>query len=513
MMVTAQAGAGAASHDCPNWTSIDWARAERVVRRLQARIVQAAQAGKWGKVRALQHLLTHSFAAKALAVRRVTENHGKRTPGVDGEIWTTPEQKMAAIQGLRQRGYRPLPARRVYIPKRNGRRRPLSIITMRDRAMQTVYLCALDPLAEVRADRNSYGFRVGRSTADAIDQGFRVLCRAGSAAYLLEGDIQSCFTEIYHDWLLDHVVMDTAMLRRWLRAGYVELGRLFPTERGAAQGGPLSPVLANWTLDGLERLLARHCPSKWPHSPQVHVIRFADDFVVTGRDPSLLESTVKPLVEAFLQERGLTLSPEKTVVTPISDGVDFLGQHLRKYRGTLRITPSAKNTKAFLDKVRAIIAASRHLSAGELIDRLNPVIRGWALFHRHVSSSRVYARVDHAIFTALWAWARRRHPKKGAGWVRRQYFHTVGARHWVFSGTVLGPNRTPVTVRLYAATGCRFQRHTKVQAHANPYDPAWWAYFAQRRGRRTSVSVPVPAASASAPTASSGSSPQAASSR
>ena len=484
MMAAVQAGAGAASHDCPDWASIDWQRAERVVRRLQARIVQAAQAGKWGKVRAVQHLLTHSFAAKALAVRRVTENHGKRTPGVDGEVWTTPEQKIAAVQGLRQRGYRPLPARRVYIPKRNGKRRPLSIITMRDRAMQTVYLFALDPVAEVRADPNSYGFRVGRSTADAIDQCFRVLCRTGSASYLLEGDIHSCFTDIHHQWLLDHIVMDTALLRRWLTAGYVEQGRLYPTERGAAQGGPLSPVLANCTLDGLERLLARHCPTKWPHSPQVHYIRFADDFVITGRDPFLLETTVKPLVEAFLQERGLTLSPEKTVVTPISAGVDFLGQHLRTYHGTLRITPSAKNTKAFLDKVRAIITTSSQVSAGELIERLNPVIRGWALFHRHVSSSRVNARVDHAIFTALWAWARRRHPKKGAGWVRSQYFHTVGPRHWVFSGTVPGPDGPPVTARLFAATSCRFQRHTKVQANANPYDPAWRTYFVARRARR-----------------------------
>jgi RNA-directed DNA polymerase len=494
MMVTVQAGAGAASHDCPDWTSIDWRQAEQVVRRLQAGDprtggVQACQAGRWGKVRALQHLLTHSFAAKVLAVRRVTENHGKRTPGVDGEVWTTPEQKMAAVHGLRQHGYQPLPARRVYIPKRNGSKRPLSIITMRDRAMQTVYLYALDPVAEVGADPNSYGFRVGRSTADAMDQCFRVLCRAGSAMYVLEGDIHACFSEIHHQWLLDHIVLDTTMLRRWLTAGYFEQGRFFPTSRGAAQGGPLSPSLANCTLDGLERLLARHWPTKWPNSPQVHLARFADDFVITGKDRSLLETEVKPLVEAFLQERGLTLSPEKTVVTHISDGVDFLGQHLRKYQGTLRITPSSKNVKAFLDKVRTIIAKSKQASAGDLIEHLNPVIRGWALFHRHVSSSRTFARVDHAIFQALWAWARRRHPKKGAGWVRKHYFHTVGNRHWVFRGTVPGEDGTPVTATLFAATSCRFQRHTKVKANANPYDPVWWAYFTQRRARRTSPST------------------------
>jgi RNA-directed DNA polymerase len=277
MIATAPAAAGAASHDDDfDWLSIDWRQAEARVRRLQARIVQACQAGRWGKVRALQHLLTHSYAAKVLAVRRVTENKGKRTPGVDGELWTTPTQKIAAVNGLRQRGYQPQPARRAYIPKSNGKRRPLSIITMRDRAMQTVYLFALDPIAEVRADQNSYGFRVGRSTADAINKCYKVLWRAESAPYLLEADIHSCFSEIQHQWLLDHIVMDSTMLRRWLIAGYMEQGRLFPTERGAAQGGPLSPVLANCTLNGLEQLLAEHFPSKRLRGPLVHFVRFAD---------------------------------------------------------------------------------------------------------------------------------------------------------------------------------------------------------------------------------------------
>ena len=490
MMATAVAAAGAVSHDDGfDWASIDWRQAEAIVRRLQAGDprtggVQACQAGRWGKVRALQHLLTHWFAAKVLAVRRVTENKGKRTPGVDGETWTTPQQKMAAVKSLRQRGYQPQPLRRVYIPKPNGKRRPLSIATMRDRAMQTVYLFALDPVAEVRADPNSYGFRVGRSTADAIDQCFNVLIHKSAAKYLLEGDIRACFDTIDQNWLERHTVIDTTLLHRWLKAGYREQNRLYPTERGAAQGGPLSPVLANGTLDGLERLLARHFPTTSRPHAQVHFVRYADDFVITGRDRALLETKVKPLAEAFLQERGLTLSPEKTVVTHINDGVDFLGQHLQSYRGRVRVTPSAKNVHAFLDKVRTTIRKRRQATAGELIEQLNSMIRGWASFHRHVSSSRTFARVDHAIFQALWAWARRRHPKKAAYWVRKRYFHTVGNRHWVFSGTVPGTNGTPVTARLYAATSCRYQRHVKVRADANPYDPAWRAYFAQRRARR-----------------------------
>jgi RNA-directed DNA polymerase len=507
MMATAAAAVGAVSHDDDfDWLSIDWRQAETRVRRLQARIVQACQAGRWGKVRALQHLLTHSFAAKVLAVRRVTENKGKRTPGVDGVTWTTPAQKMAATRSLRQRGYQPQPLRRVYIPKRNGKRRPLSIATMRDRAMQTVHLFALDPVAEVHADPNSYGFRIGRSTADAIAQCFNVLGQKGLAAYLLEGDIQACFSEIDQRWLEDHVRMDTKLLHRWLQAGYYEGTRLYPTERGAAQGGPLSPVLANVALDGLERLLAQHFPAKRSPHQQVFLIRYADDFVITGRDRSLLETTVKPLVESFLQERGLTLSPEKTVVTHISEGVDFLGQHLRAFDGRLRITPSAKNGQTFLDKVRVRIHKNRQATAGELIEQLNPMIRGWAAYHRHVSSSRIYARVDAAIFKALWAWARHRHPNKGGRWVRKQYFHTVGNRHWVFSGMVPGSDGTSVVIRLFAATSYRFQRHTKVKANANPYDPVWKAYFVQRRARRTSTKVQPGASSPSESAGTQGSS-------
>jgi RNA-directed DNA polymerase len=219
-------------------------------------------------------------------------------------------------------------------------------------------------------------------------------------------------------------------------------------------------------------------------------------FVITGRDRTLLETEVQPLVEAFLQERGLTLSPEKTVVTHISDGVDFLGQHLQTYRGRLRIIPSTKNVTAFLERVRLLIRKHRQATAGDLIEQLNSMIRGWALFHRHVSSSRAYARVDFTIFRMLWAWARRRHPNKGARWVRKRYFHTVGTRSWVFSGTVPDRDGTTVVVRLYAATSCHFQRHTKVKANANPYDPAWRDYFAQRRTRRRPPLAAAEAASA-----------------
>jgi RNA-directed DNA polymerase len=213
---------GAASDEAIGWQAIDWYKAHRVVRRLQARIVQATQEGRWNKVKALQRLLTHSYSGKVLAVRRVTENQGKRTPGVDRIIWDTPEKKMAAVHGLRQRGYQPQPTRRVLIPKSNGKRRPLGIATMRDRAMQSLYLLALEPVAEVTADPNSYGFRPQRSTADAIGQCYCALGRHVSAPWILEGDLEACFDTISHEWLLTHIPMDKGLLHKWLKIGVLD---------------------------------------------------------------------------------------------------------------------------------------------------------------------------------------------------------------------------------------------------------------------------------------------------
>ena len=314
-----------ATPDTPlTWHQINWRQAERNVHRLQTRIAQATQAGKWNKVKARPRLLTHSLSGKALAVRRVTENTGKRTPGVDGATWKTPEQKAQAIQSLQPRGYHPQPLRRIYIPKSNGRKRALGIPCMTDRAMQALYLLALEPVAETTADPNSYGFRPARSTADAIAACFIALCKSDRAEWILEGDIKSCFDQISHEWLLAHIPMDKTILRKWLKAGYMENRRLYPTEEGTPQGGICSPAIANMVLDGLEQLLANHFPKRRKAGTQakVNLVRYADDFIVTGVSKELLEHEVKPLVEQFLRERGLELSPEKTIITHIDQGFD-----------------------------------------------------------------------------------------------------------------------------------------------------------------------------------------------
>lgn len=480
-MTTAQT-VGAVSRNTLNWSAINWPKVHRTVRRLQARIVQATQAGRWNKVKALQHLLTHSFSGKALAVKRVTDNQGKRTAGVDGVTWTSPQDKAQAVHSLRRRGYKARPLRRVSIPKSNGKRRLLGIPTMHDRAMQALSLLALEPIAETTADPNSYGFRRERSTADAIEQCFNVLRRRHFAAWVLEGDIKTCFDRISHSWLLGHIPMDRAILQQWLTAGFLDRHVFTPSEHGTPQGGIISPVLANLCLDGLEALLREAFPkTKQGKSPMVNLVRYADDFIITGRSQALLETEVKPLVEQFLRERGLELSPEKTSITRIEDGFEFLGQTVRKYNGKLLITPSKQNATTFLRKVRGIIQANKQATAGHLVLKLNPLIRGWAQYHQHVVSKATFGFIDHALVQLLWRWAKRRHPQKGARWVQTRYFQRSGGRKWVFRGEVDGQEK-----QLFIASSLAIVRHTKVRGAANPFSPEWEAYFERRLGVKMS---------------------------
>src|SRR5467141_4214537 len=487
-MTTAKA-VGAVSREAAEWYAINWQTTNRNVRRLQVRIVQATKEGMWGKVQALQRLLTHSKSGKVLAVRRVTENTGKKTSGVDGEIWDTPEKKAKAVHELKRRGYQPQPLRRVYIPKSDGKKmRPLGIPTMKDRAMQALHLLALDPVVETRADRNSYGFRQRRSCADAMQQCYLAL-RQANPQWILEGDIRSCFDQISHNWLLAYVPMDRVILKKWLKSGYMEKHVFHETTDGTPQGGIISPALANYALDGLERLLREKYPAEkrlkslGGGKPCVNLVRYADDFVITSKSKELLAGEIKPLVEQFLQERGLELSPTKTVITHVEQGFDFLGQNVRRYpNGKLLITPSKKNVKTFLDGIRQTIKAALGMSAADLIEQLNPKIRGWANYHRHVVSKRTFARADYEIFPCLWQWARRRHRNKNLRWLKEKYFERHGSKNWSFVGEKYDNQGQPHKVRLLLASDTPIQRHVKVKCEANPYDPAFETYFEEREG-------------------------------
>ena len=466
------------------WNDIPWATVQRQVRRLQTRIVKATQNGRHNKAKALQWLLTHSFSGKALAVKRVTENKGKNTPGVDKVTWKTPRTKTNAIASLKRRGYSSLPLRRVLIPKKNGKLRPLGIPAMKCRAMQALYLLALEPIAETTADPNSYGFRPQRSTADAGEQCFKSLAKKASAEWVLEADIQGCFDNISHDWMVANIPTDKAILKKWLKAGFVYQNELFPTDAGTPQGGIISPVAANMTLDGLEAMLARKFPKAKRLSLKMNMVRYADDFIITGHSKEWLEQEVKPAVVEFLAERGLVLSPEKTRVTHIRKGFDFLGWNIRKYNGKLLMKPSKTNVKTHLDKIRDVIKVNKSAKQANLIKLLNPILRGWANYHSHVVAKETFSRNDKRVWSMLWRWAVRRHPNKGARWVKDKYFKTRGTRNWVFATTEKRKDGTQKEHVLLYQADTPIKRHLKIKAHANPHDPQWEPYFESRWGKK-----------------------------
>lgn len=462
------------------WNAIDWRRVERNVLEMQIRIAKATKEGDWRRVKALQRSLTRSWSAKAAAVRRVTENRGKKTAGVDRVLWDTPETRWEAIGRLRRRGYRPMPLRRVYIPKANGKERPLGIPTMLDRAMQALYLLALEPVSEGTSDPNSYGFRLNRSTLDAMSQLYVALSQKVSAQWVLEADIKGCFDHISHDWLESNVRMDKAILRKWLKAGVVFQGQFQATEAGTPQGGIISPTLANVALNGLEEQLLSHMKATLGVTQfrklKVNVVRYADDFVITGSSQEMLAKEVKPWVEQFLAVRGLTLSTEKTRIVNIANGFDFLGWNFRKYSGTLLIKPSKKNVQTFYRKVKAVISANKAVQQEKLILLLNPLLRGWAQYHSPVVAKATFNRLEHDIFRALWRWAKRRHANKTPTWIRKKYFASTGDRSWVFGTTVVRDDGSQDRVELYSLPRTPIQRHRKVRGDYHPFDPAQERY-------------------------------------
>jgi len=465
-MTQAATLAGAVPDPAVCWHSINWNKVHRTVRRLQARIVKAVREGKWHKVKALVYLLTHSFSGRALAILRVISNSGAKTPGVDGVLWNTPEAKSNAFAALRRHGYQPQPLRRVYIPKSNGKQRPLGIPTMADRTMQALYLLGLDPIAETLADGHSYGFRLQRRCADALDECHKILRGPHGHAtrgpdWILEGDIQSCFDQIGHGWLLDHIFMDRQMLGKWLKAGYLEKQVLFATKEGTPQGGIISPVLANQTLDGLQRLLTERFGATRSRRKEckVHLVRYADDFIITGTSRVLLQYEVQPLVAQFLSERGLELSHEKTRITHIEDGFDFLGQTIRRHRsGKLLIKPSKRSVKTFLSKIQETIDSAGHKTAGDLIWRLNQQIKGWTMYHRFVVSRCTFAAVDNRIYWKLRRWCRKRHRNKSWKWIKKKYFQPAGNRSGVFSGVIRDSKGKRWPIQLMAAKGVKTLR-------------------------------------------------------
>ena len=486
MTVMANTTTGASSSSAQTWRTIEWDKATAEVKQLQMRIAKAVREGCYGKAKALQWLLTHSYSAKLLAVKKVTQSSGAKTPGIDGIVWKTQSQKMQAAHSLQRRGYQPKPLRRIYIPKKQkGNMRPLSIPCLIDRSMQTLHLYALEPVMEVQADKNSYGFRPKRSCADAISQCFNALAKRASASFILEGDIRACFDNLSGKWLEDNILTDKIILSKWLTAGYMEENTLHPTYDGVPQGGCISPALLVLALKGFEDTIKNVTSPK----DKVNVISYADDFVITGATKEVLENKVMPVVITFLKERGLELSMEKTKITHVDDGFDFLGFNVRKYKGKLLIKPSKENVKLFLGKIRALIKSNATIKTEDLIQQLNPKIRGWANYYRHVVAKVTFGYIDSRIIRALLRWIKRRHPEKNANWKYQKYFRAHGMRRWIFSVKTKNKRGEYNFLDLFTAARLPIRRHIKIRAEANPYDPNYTNYFLNRERAKKEMCI------------------------
>ena len=461
------------------WETIDWAQVEYDVNRLQTRIAKATANGDRNKAKRLQYLLTHSFSAKAFAVRKVTTNKGKKTTGVDNKLWSTSASKMKAVLTLTDKQYRAKPLKRVYIAKKGkNKKRPLGIPTMYDRAMQTLYALALEPIAETKADTISFGFRRGRSAKDAGEQIFCVLARKCSPTWILEGDIKGCFDNINHEWLQTNIFMDKSIMKQFLKSGFIYEGKLFPTETGSPQGGAISSLYANMALDGLEKVIQDkyHRNSKgnienhYRAKTKVNLVRYADDFIITANSKETAEE-LKSIVSEFLKSRGLMLSEEKTTITHIDNGFDFLGWTFRKFKGKLIVKPSKSSIKNLIKKCSDIILKEGKASTqSDLIRRLNQVIRGWTNYHRHVVASQAFSYANNTLYLLLHLWAKHRHPNKNKWWRLNRYWHQKDRKPWVF----MTDDYTLINLR-----NIKIVRHPKLQISKTPFLDK--QYFVKRR--------------------------------
>jgi RNA-directed DNA polymerase len=475
-----------------DWQLIDWARIEGNVRRLRQRIFKAVQDGDLKKARNLQKLMLRSYSNTLVSVRRVTQHSaGRKTAGVDGERYLTPKERAGLVSSVQEENgsWNARPVKRVYIPKSNGRQRPLGIPVIRDRVLQARVKNALEPEWESLFEARSYGFRPGRGCHDALEAIYNSAQSRGKRQWVLDADLAGAFDRISHRHLLDAVgtFPGRELIRQWLKAGVMDRGRFAPTEEGTPQGGVISPLLLNIALHGMEE--AAGCRN-WKHGkgygfravPGTPIlVRYADDYVALCYDEQQARS-VKERLKKWLAPRGLSFNEEKTRVVHLDEGFDFLGVNIRRYDGKLLMKPSKSAVMRIRMRLRTEMRSLRGGNVDAVVRKLSPLIRGWATYYRSVVSSKTFSALDDYVWKLTYKWAKRRHPNKSKHWVVDQYFGRFNKSrncNWVFGNRLDG-----TYLPKFAWT--KIVRHDLVSGRSSKDDPALAEYWA----RRSRKSVP-----------------------
>jgi RNA-directed DNA polymerase len=474
-----------------NWNTIEWKKAQRTVRNLRHRIFRATQEGNLKKVRSLQKLMLKSYSNRLVSVRRVTQiNAGKHTPGVDKLVIKTPAARGRLADSLAQYSlWKAKPVRRVYIPKDNNKRRPLGIPVVVDRCLQAMVKNALEPAWEAKFEGSSYGFRPGRSGHDALEKIYLLARPNKTKKWIVDADIMAAFDQISHEYLLKTIgpVPGKELIKQWLKAGYIEQEIFHATERGTPQGGVISPLLANIALHGMEEALGVTYNSQGQISGKRALVRYADDFVCFCETKEDAEQ-VRSILAAWLQDRGLTLSGEKTRIVHLTEGFNFLGFNIRHYRTPrtsrtgwkLLIKPSKESVQKLRKTLKDLWKKAQGTNVQAVLAKLNPVIRGWANYFRIGVAKELFGKLDHWMVYKALRYTKRMHPKQSIKWQRQRYwgqFNLDRLDSWTF-----GDKRTGGYLLRF--DWFPIERHTLVRGKASPDDPRLKAYWEERQAAK-----------------------------